>query len=350
VKTCSVNMIVRDVEGEIGQCLDSIISAGCFSEIVIAVDTRTRDRTLQVIDSYRSLSSVARRNVIPIKAFWYDHHGVWDELGARNAALRESGGEYILWIDADEILDNLPEGFCNLLQNSSLLGETRAFYLHQVSILSDGTYYDLPQIRLFPNIRGVRWELPIHCQIFFSLERLGIPMEDTPYRILHTGYDSPEKIRDKHVRNYPMLLGYLNEHRTNNRKRQYIMDRYNESYNYLKSNGLLNLGFLDPVTIGTIVSIAVTLIMAGLAKHDAISQAKQQAGIQRYFQQQEMAQLASALHSRFPTVSMEDWMLAIQLEESMPQQQPLPTPEPEPSQNYLPYIVAGIILLAVMLR
>jgi len=337
MNSCSANIIVRDAEGEIGQCLDSIIMPGCFSEIVIAVDTRTKDRTLQVIDSYRSL--------IPIKAFWYDHHGLWDELGARNATLRESSGEYILWIDADEILDK-PSGCC-LLQNPG----KKAFYLHQVSILSDGTYYDLPQIRLFPNIKGVRWELPIHCQIFFSLERLGIPMEDTPYRILHTGYDSPEKIRDKHVRNYPMLLGYLNEHRKNNRKRQYIMDRYNESYSYLKSNGLLSdIGFLDPVTISTIVTRAVTFITMGLAKHDAIQQAKQQAGIQRYLQQQEMAQLASALHSRFPTVSMEDWMLAIKLEESMPQQQPVPTPEPEPSQNYLPYIVGGLILLVVMLR
>jgi len=339
MNSCSANIIVRDAEGEIGQCLNSIISAGCFSEVVIAVDTRTKDRTLQVIDSYRSL--------IPIKAFWYDHKGRWDELGARNATLRESGGEYIIWTDADEILDDLPEGFCNLLQNPG----KKAFYLHQVSILSDGTYYDLPQIRLFPNVKGVQWELPIHCQIFFSLERLGIPMEDTPYRILHTGYDSPEKITDKHVRNYPMLLGYLNEHRTNNRKRQYIMDRYNESYSYLKSNGLLSdIGFLDPVTISTIVTLAVTFITMGLAKHDAIQQAKQQAGIQRYLQQQEMAQLASALHSRFPTVSMEDWMLAIKLEESMPQQQPVPTPEPEPSQNYLPYIVGGLILLVVMLR
>ena len=341
MKTCSVNIIVRDAEREIGQCLDSIIRAGCFSEVVIALDTRTKDRTAQIISSYKTL--------IPINAFWYDHGGKWDEVGARNATLRQSRGQYVLWIDADEVLDSLPAGFCDLLA-SSLLGETRrAFYLHQVSMLPDGMYYDLPQVRLFPNLKGVQWELPIHCQIYFSLERLGVKMVDTPYRILHTGYDSPEKIRDKHVRNFPALLGYLDEHRTNDRKRQYIMDRYNESYNYLLSNGLFgDLGWLL-VVVQLLMTIVPPLIEMGMSRSAAISQAKQQAGITRGLQQQETAQLASALHTRFPTVTIEDWMLSISLSESMPQQQTI-TPPPKPSQNYLPYIAIGIILLAVIIR
>jgi hypothetical protein len=337
MNSCSANIIVRDAEGEIGQCLDSIIMPGCFSEIVIAVDTRTKDRTLQVIDSYRSL--------IPIKAFWYDHHGLWDELGARNATLRESSGEYILWIDADEILDK-PSGCC-LLQNPG----KKAFYLHQVSILSDGTYYDLPQIRLFPNVKGVRWELPIHCQIFFSLERIGIPMEDTLYRILHTGYDSPEKIRDKHVRNYPMLLGYLNEHRTNNRKRQYIMDRYNESYSYLKSNNLLGeLGWVQIVAV--ILSAAIPYIIQGVSYKLSLDQAMKEARLQRRLNDDELWELAGALRSRFPQASLNDWYLWVRMSaETAPIRQGNDgTVVPEKEPNYFLYAAIFLALMMWVMR
>ena len=347
MKTCSVNIIVRDVEGEIGQCLDSIIRAGCFSEVVIAVDTRTKDRTVQIIDSYR--------NHIPIKAFWYDHHGVWDELGARNATLKESKGEYVLWIDADEILridaDEIisfagtDKGFCNLILNPG----KRAFYLHQVSILPDGTYVDIPQIRLFPNVKGVQWELPIHSQVCFSLERLGIPIEDTQYRIIHTGYDSPEKIRDKHVRNYPMLLGYLNEHRTNNRKRQYIMDRYNESYNYLKSNNLLGeLGWVQIVAV--ILSAAIPLIIKGVPYKLALDQAMRDARLQRELADDELWELAGALQSRFPQASLNDWYLWVRMSaETAPISQGnggAVVPEKEP--NYFLYAAIFLALMWVM--
>lgn len=348
MKSCSVNIIVRDAENTIKQCLDSVVNAGCFTEIVIAVDTRSKDRTAQIISSYNS--------PIRIRAFWYDHKGKFDELGARNAALNESMGNYIFWIDADEVLDRLPNGFCNLLN-----AERKAFYLHQISLLPDGYYVDYPQVRLFPKIKGVYWELPIHSQVFFLLERIGIAIDDTPYRILHTGYDSREKITERHIRNYPMLLGYLQEHTTNDRKRQYMIDRFKESHSYLASNGLLNMGFLDPVTIGTILSIATSLIITGLQYRESIAVAKKQAGIVRSLEQQEMAQIATALNIKFPTVSVNDWMLVLQLEESMAPSQVTPQPSnggtqnvskngEGTQQNYMAFAILGVILFAVMMK
>jgi hypothetical protein len=224
---CSVNILVRDAEREIGNCLNSIVKAGCFSEIVIAVDTRTKDRTIQFIEPFLK--------VIPINAFWYDHNGGWDELGARNATLDESGCAYIFWIDADELVSM---DICYLLAEA--YRTHKAYKMNQVSKVPDGKYIEVPQIRLFPNIQGVKWELPIHCQVYFSLRQLGIEIVDTKYRIIHTGYDSEEKITDKAIRNFGALEDYLNSHNEKGEKLSYIMDRYNDSLGYLKSHGIIS--------------------------------------------------------------------------------------------------------------
>jgi hypothetical protein len=223
---CSVNILARDAEREIGNCLNSIIRAGCFSEIVIAVDTRTKDRTVQAIEPYR--------NLIPINAFWYDHNGRWDELGARNATLDESRCAYIFWIDADELAEM---NICYLLAEA--YRTRKAYKMNQISKVPGDKYIEVPQIRLFPNIPGVKWELPIHCQVYFLLRQLGVEIDDTEYKIIHTGYDSEEKITDKHIRNFVALADYLNNHREKGEKQAYIMDRYNDSLGYLKEHGII---------------------------------------------------------------------------------------------------------------
>lgn len=226
MSNCSVNILVRDAEKEIGNCLDSIVRAGCFDEIVIAVDTRTKDRTVKAIEPFLK--------VIPVNAFWYDHNGGWDELGARNATLDESRCAYIFWIDADELVEM---NICYLLSEAYI--SQKAYKMNQVSRVPDGKYIEVPQVRLFPNIPGVKWELPIHCQVYFSLRKLGVEIDDTEYKIQHNGYDSEEKITDKHIRNFGALADYLNNNREKGEKLSYIMDRYNDSLGYLKSRGLI---------------------------------------------------------------------------------------------------------------
>lgn len=230
LNTCSCNIIVRDAEEFIIPCLDSIANAGCFSEIVIAIDRRSSDRTVDIIESYPY--------PMPAIAFWY-HWGYDQFTGARNAVLSHSTGDYIFWIDSDE---RLQPGLCELIANAN----GKAYYVHQISNLPDGKSLDVPQVRLFPNIQGVQWELEVHEQVSFSLNRLGIPILDSSCSVSHIGYDSDEKIMEKHIRNFPILEEYIRTHtpsllgETRDDKLAYVTERYNESLGFLKSQGIIS--------------------------------------------------------------------------------------------------------------
>jgi glycosyltransferase involved in cell wall biosynthesis len=86
----SLCMIVRDEEAVLGRCLDSV--APYVDEIVI-VDTGSTDRTKEIAREYG--------------AAVYDFEWIDDFAAARNFAFSKATRDYILWLDADDLL--LPE-------------------------------------------------------------------------------------------------------------------------------------------------------------------------------------------------------------------------------------------------
>jgi len=86
----SLCMIVRDEEAVLGRCLDSV--APHVDEIVI-VDTGSTDRTKAIAREYG--------------AAVYDFVWIDDFAAARNFAFSKATRDYILWLDADDML--LPE-------------------------------------------------------------------------------------------------------------------------------------------------------------------------------------------------------------------------------------------------
>jgi glycosyltransferase involved in cell wall biosynthesis len=87
VITISLCMIVRDEEGTIARCLDSV--KGLVDEMII-VDTGSVDRTKEIVLEYTP-------NV-------YDFEWIDDFAAARNFSFSKATGEYILWLDADDVL------------------------------------------------------------------------------------------------------------------------------------------------------------------------------------------------------------------------------------------------------
>lgn len=83
----SLCMIVRDEEEVLERCLKSI--ADCVDEIII-VDTGSVDQTKEI----------AKRFTDKI----YDFAWVDDFAAARNFAFSKGTGEYLLWMDADDVL------------------------------------------------------------------------------------------------------------------------------------------------------------------------------------------------------------------------------------------------------
>ena len=102
MNTLGLCMIVKNEEATLGRCLDSV--AGVFDEIVI-VDTGSTDDTRDV---------AARFGARVVEFPWID-----DFAAARNAAFAEGTCEYLMWLDADDVL--LPQERDKLLQLKNTL-------------------------------------------------------------------------------------------------------------------------------------------------------------------------------------------------------------------------------------
>ncbi len=85
--TMSLCMIVRNEQGTLDRCLESV--AGVFDEIVI-VDTGSTDATKEV---------AARCGARVFDFPWID-----DFAAARNFAFAQGSSEYLMWLDADDVL------------------------------------------------------------------------------------------------------------------------------------------------------------------------------------------------------------------------------------------------------
>lgn len=84
----SLCMIVKDEEAVLGRCLDSVKSA--VDEIVV-VDTGSEDRTKEIAGQYTDRV--------------YDFQWENDFSAARNFALSKGYKDYLMWLDADDVIN-----------------------------------------------------------------------------------------------------------------------------------------------------------------------------------------------------------------------------------------------------
>lgn len=185
-------VIARNEAAVISRCLESTLTIA--SEMIV-VDTGSSDTTPE-------LASKLGAKVI---------HQPWQEdfSAARNRALSESTGKWILVLDADEYLP--PE---SAIAISDLLRQTptpdRAFHLINKSSSDSGrTGASGHIVRLFPNDPRIRYEWPVHEQVVTSLQRAGFPVINTDIEIIHTGYSDRSTNAAKQTRNLRILEKFL---------------------------------------------------------------------------------------------------------------------------------------------
>lgn len=85
----SVCMIVRNEEDVLARCLST---ASRFADEIIVVDTGSTDRTKEIATHYTP--------------YVYDYEWRDDFSSARNYSFSFASGEYIMWLDADHIIDD----------------------------------------------------------------------------------------------------------------------------------------------------------------------------------------------------------------------------------------------------
>jgi Glycosyl transferase family 2 len=177
----SLCMIVRNEAANLPACLDSV--AGLADDIVV-VDTGSTDATRDIARAHGARV---------IDAPW-----TGDFAAARNLALAAALGEWILVLDADELL---PHASRIRIRELISAPAHSAYNLVQKNRLVEGTHVSVHIVRLFPNDPRVRFERPIHEQVNTSLERACIRIVDTDIVFDHSGYASVTVLAGKTERN-----------------------------------------------------------------------------------------------------------------------------------------------------
>ena len=199
MKSLSLCMIAKDEEETIQLALESVKD---IVDEVIVVDTGSSDKTREIVREFGGKV---------IEAEWQD-----DFSAARNLALKEANGNYMLCLDADEFID--PRERFGLLLAKGLLPparETRAYRIKvepdkdavglSVSYLSrlEGREPVNYQIRIFSTGMGIQFNGTAFENIDESLHHLGIEATGNDmFKITHSKPNG--KVRDQ--RKIPAVL------------------------------------------------------------------------------------------------------------------------------------------------
>jgi len=169
----SLCMIARDEEPRIAECLRSI--APHVDEMIL-VDTGSRDRTREI-----ARDCGARVFEMP----WPDSFA-----DARNQSLEHARGEWIFWMDADDVIP--PECGRELRRLIRLHPGKNAAYQVQVRIPPGPDEFSesiVDHVKLFPNRSDLRFEHRIHEQILPSIRRARLEVLFSDAYVVHRNYD-----------------------------------------------------------------------------------------------------------------------------------------------------------------
>jgi len=135
-------VIARDEERGLPLAIAS--AHGCADEVVVAIDSRTTDRTREAAGGARVVDVVFE-----------------DFAQMRNAAIAAAEADWILMLDADEILEGDPRP---LMAKPAIWEFPRRHWrdLARTIPAADDRHYPDRQGRLFPNDPRVRFVRPVH--------------------------------------------------------------------------------------------------------------------------------------------------------------------------------------------
>ena len=196
----SLSMIVKNEENDLPGCLKS--ARGIVDEIVI-VDTGSDDSTVEI----------AKQHGAKVYHFdWID-----DFAAARNESLKKCTGEWILYMDADERLndDNKNQIRQLLEQAPDKIGAYIVTLESEHSKLDGNTEMHrggYPRIFRNYGYPTIYFKGRVHEQITPSIFALNKSIDFSEITITHLGYNQPREVMEAKIkRNYKMLIQHVNE-------------------------------------------------------------------------------------------------------------------------------------------
>ncbi len=203
----SLCMIVKDEMKGLGACLQC---AKKIADEIIVVDTGSTDRTRDIARAFGS------------RLFEYQWHN--DFAAARNFSLEKASGDWVLILDADEIIAAEDHASIRTMLNQSgrqkvaFKIETRN-YTHLANVVgwhaNDGGYQDYEagsgwfptrKVRLFPRTHAVRFRFPVHERIDPDVRQAGMQIVDCDIPVHH--YGCLNESRNQKKAHLYLQLGY----------------------------------------------------------------------------------------------------------------------------------------------
>ena len=167
----SACLIVKNEESVLSRCLESVRTL--VDEIVV-VDTGSNDRTIEIALSYGARV----------------YHFTWidDFSAARNESLRYARGGWILYIDADEVIDAANAAKVRqVITREDIMAVTVRQCIPQQADNIAASYYS-EYCRIFRRHPDIRFEGAIHEQILPSIERFGGKVLRSDIVVYHWAY------------------------------------------------------------------------------------------------------------------------------------------------------------------
>jgi tetratricopeptide (TPR) repeat protein len=187
--TLSLCMIARNEQAGLGACLNTVKS---MVDEIIVIDTGSSDRTRDVARIYGAHT---------FEFQWRD-----DFSAARNLSLEKAGGDWILILDADEVIAPEDQPRIRHLidryqQQPTAFSIVTRNYTHLANAVgwqpNGGDYpkceagigwFPSPKIRLFPRRETIRFRFPVHEMVDPSVREAGLPIASCDVCIHHYGH------------------------------------------------------------------------------------------------------------------------------------------------------------------
>ena len=172
----SLCMIVKNEERVLANCLES--AKPYFFEIIV-VDTGSTDRTKEIAKEF---------GVKLVESTWPDSFAK-----ARNESLSHATGDWIFWLDADDVLPfSSGEAVLHAAINA---GPEITGFVVPVQFVEEGPNAGtkVDHVKLIRNYPGIHFEGRIHEQILSSIRSHGGELVRLNAVVLHAGYDTSTK-------------------------------------------------------------------------------------------------------------------------------------------------------------
>ena len=180
----SIGMIVKNEEKYLRMCLEALqpLRDAIDSELIIA-DTGSTDKTVDIAKEFTD------------KVFYFE----WcnDYAKARNSTLEKAKGEWFMFVDADEILQN-PKSLIDFFRSREYKSYDEAKIIQRNKKYADSgdeRYADFYPTRLAKRTKDIRFCNPIH-EVFYPA---GKRQKDLNAIFIHYGYTSERKLYQKGV-------------------------------------------------------------------------------------------------------------------------------------------------------